>query len=64
MASANFLNYERNVKRLFWMTLLENQHDAARRETFRASLIGMSCTPLPAGPSSALARAMPPTSAS
>jgi hypothetical protein len=50
MASALFLTYERNMKRQFWMNILDAQVETTRRLNFRASLINNPITGRPIEP--------------
>jgi hypothetical protein len=47
MASALFRSYERNMKRQFWMNLIDYQVDEVRRKNFRASIVSNPFTGLP-----------------
>ncbi len=49
MASVLFDTYERNMRRQFWMNLLDAQSEKYRRDNFRASLINNPITGLPFG---------------
>ena len=52
MGSSLFQSYERNMRRQFWMNIIDAQTAQVRRETFRASLIANPVTgsPLDFGP--------------
>ena len=47
MGSPQFLNYERNMRRQFWMNIIDAQVEFVRRETFRASIV---CNPITGRP--------------
>lgn len=40
MASTNFKAMEQIMRRQYWLELVEAQLEAARRENFRASIVG------------------------
>jgi hypothetical protein len=52
MASPLFTSYERNMKRQFWMNLIEYQFEEGRRKNFRASIVSnpYSGKPVPVEP--------------
>jgi hypothetical protein len=54
MASAQFRSYERNMKRQFWMNIIDYQVEEVRRKNFRASIVANPFTgmPLPFEPAS------------
>jgi hypothetical protein len=39
MGSPLFRSFERNMRRQFWMNILDEQAQRERRDTFRASLV-------------------------
>ncbi len=47
MSSPLFLSYERNMRRQFWMNILDAQVEQVRRETFRASIVANPITGRP-----------------
>jgi hypothetical protein len=56
VASARFKNYEQNLKRQFWMNLVDARIDETRRQNFRASLVTCPITQLPFGNAASDAR--------
>jgi hypothetical protein len=52
MAGTYFQSYDRNMRRQFWMNLVDYQVEQIRRETFRASIVSnpISGLPLEFGP--------------
>lgn len=48
MGSQLFQVYDRNLRRMFWLSFIDEHMKDERRKQFRASLVGAPCREMPA----------------